>query len=186
MCPDGKAHEDASRRDDVPEEHFSEIQGEAYPVRRRSCPGADQAQRASPAHGRGVHLAAVCAVPYPGLYLTMQRPRRRGDAKTLYLRVRTVEWEVRPGTFRCLVDEVLGSNVFSETFEVRGSPRIEKHFLELQRTLCTFGFNVQTDVSTQLALDKDPDGTWMVPPPHFVPPPVEQTGFPRRRRFGSW
>ena len=124
-------------------------------------------------------------VPYPGLYLTMEKPRRRGEPLTLYLRIRTVEWEVRRNAFRCMVDEMVGSGQFSETFEVRGSPRIEKHFLELERTLRTFGFNVDTGVTTQLATEKYPDGSWIVVPPHLTPMVASAPSSPRRCRFGS-
>jgi len=123
-------------------------------------------------------------VPYPGLYLTMEKPRTRGEPLTLYLRVRTVEWELSRKMFRCMVDEMLGSNQFGETFEVRGSPRIEMHFLELERTLRVFGFDVNTAVTTQLATDKYPDGSWIVPPAHMMPMVVGEPSSPRRRRFG--
>lgn len=99
-------------------------------------------------------------VPYPGLYLTFSKPRKRGEPLTLYLRVRTVEWNVSEQQFDCFVDEVLGSIGFSETHEVRGPVRIEKHFVELQQALRTFGFEVSTNVdSLSMALHKQPDGT---------------------------
>ena len=83
-----------------------------------------------------------------------------------------------------MVDEMLGSNQFDETFEVRGSTRIEKHFLELERTLRLFGFDVDTKASTQVATDKYPDGSWIVPPPHLMPMVATEPTSPRRRRFG--
>jgi hypothetical protein len=110
-------------------------------------------------------------VPYPGLYLTMEKQKGR-STRTLYLRIRTVEWTLPAQTFVCAVDEMLGSNVFSETFEVRGSPKIERHYVELQQTLKIFGFEVQTDVSTEMALDKYADGSWITPPPQYTPDPT--------------
>ena len=123
-------------------------------------------------------------VPYPGLYLTMEKPRRRGEPHTLYLRIRTVEWELRRNAFRCMVDEMLGSNLIDETFEVRGSPRIEKHFHELEQTLRIFGFDVETGITAPLATDKYPDGSWIVPPAHMMPMAASEPTSPRRRRFG--
>jgi hypothetical protein len=121
-------------------------------------------------------------VPYPGLYLTFERIAKQGSSRILYLRVRVVEWLMRKEEFVCVVDEMLGSNTFSETFEVRGGPRIEKHYVEIQRDLQDFGFDVQTDVSAQTALNKYPDGTWITPPePVRV---IDQSPVPfRRRRF---
>ena len=103
-------------------------------------------------------------VPYPGLYLTMEKPKKRGDPLTLYLRIRTVEWVLPAQHFGCVVDEMIESNLFSELLEVRGSPRIEPHFIELEKTLNVFGFDVITDASAMLALDKHPDGSWIKPP----------------------
>lgn len=131
---------------------------------------------------RGEGSITLPFVPYPGLYLTMQKPRKRGEPLTLYLRVRTVEWNLRSEHFECAVDEMLGSNVFDETFEVRGSPRIEKHFLELEKSLRIFGFDVITDASSQLALDRYPDGSWIVPPPP-VPPYFAPAVAGRRRGY---
>ena len=79
-------------------------------------------------------------VPYPGLYFTFSEPRKRGQPLTLYLRIRTVEWSIAESRFECLADEILGSLLFSETYEVRGSARMEKHFSQLQNTLRVFGF----------------------------------------------
>jgi hypothetical protein len=98
-------------------------------------------------------------VPYPGLYLTFSRPRKRGEPLTLYLRIRTVEWNLAERRFECVADEMLGSNGFDETHEVRGSARIEKHFVELQQALRLFGFDVITDADGMMALHKRPDGT---------------------------
>jgi len=99
-------------------------------------------------------------VPYPGLYLTFSKPRKRGLPLTLYLRIRAVEWSVIENRFECVADEILGSPLFSETHEVRGSARIEEHFLELQNTLRVFGFEVVTDaVASMIALHKREDGT---------------------------
>jgi hypothetical protein len=55
---------------------------------------------------------------------------------------------------------MLGSLLFSETHEVRGGARIEKHFVELQNTLRVFGFDVITDADAMMiALHKREDGT---------------------------
>jgi hypothetical protein len=98
-------------------------------------------------------------MPYPGLYLTFSKPRTRGLSLTLYLRVRAVEWSVADNRFECVADEMLGSPLFSETHEVRGGARIEKHFVELQKTLGVFGFDVITDADGMMALHKCADGT---------------------------
>lgn len=99
-------------------------------------------------------------VPYPGLYLTFSKPRKRGLPLTLYLRIRAVEWIVTENRFECVADEILGSLLFSETHEVRGSARIEEHFLGLQNTLRVFGFEVVTDAAaSMIALHKREDGT---------------------------
>jgi hypothetical protein len=78
---------------------------------------------------------------------------------TLYLRVRSVEWCITEKRFECVADEILGSRLFSETYEVRGAARIERHFEELQSTLSRFGFAVATDIDGMLALNKREDGT---------------------------
>ena len=98
-------------------------------------------------------------VPYPGLYLTFSKPRKRGMPLTLYLRLRAVEWIVADNRFECVADEILGSPLFSETHEVRGGARIEKHFVDLQKTLRVFGFDVITDAEGMMALYKCEDGT---------------------------
>lgn len=82
--------------------------------------------------------------PYPGLYLTFTKPRKRGEPTTLYLRIRAVEWNVSERQFECIADEVLMSPLFAELYEVRGGFRIEEHFVELQKTLSGFGFDVTT------------------------------------------
>ena len=74
--------------------------------------------------------------------------------------------------------KMLGSNCFSETFEVPGSPRIEKHFRELEEILRAFAFEVQTGISASLALEKYPDGSWIVPPQPMLPP-ITDSGFSR-------
>jgi len=97
--------------------------------------------------------------PYPGLYITMSRPRKRGGDDVLYLRIRAVEWTLPAEEFTCVADEVLGSIVFMETMEVRGSPRIEEHFFKLQRSLTAFGFEVRTDMDEMyVAVHKDVNG----------------------------
>ena len=98
-------------------------------------------------------------VPYPGLYLSFSRPRKRGEPLTLYLRLRTVEWRTAEREFDCVADEMLGSILFDETHEVRGSARIEEHFGALHKTLRDFGFNVTTDANGMMALHKCADGT---------------------------
>jgi len=98
-------------------------------------------------------------VPYPGLYLTFSKPKTRGLPLTLYLRVRAVGWSVADNRFECVADEMLGSSLFDETYEVRGCARIDKHFEELQKTLRAFGFDVDTDVDSMVALHKREDGT---------------------------
>jgi len=97
-------------------------------------------------------------VPYPGLYVRFSKPRNRGLSLTLYLRVRTVEWSIADNRFECVADEILGSPLFSETHEVRGGARIEKHFVDLQKTLRVFGFDVITDADGMMALHKCEDG----------------------------
>jgi hypothetical protein len=98
-------------------------------------------------------------VPYPGLHLTFSKPRKHGQSLALYLRVRAVEWSVADDRFECVADEILGSSLFSETYEVRGGARIEKHFADLQKTLRVFGFDVTTDADGMMALHKCEDGT---------------------------
>jgi hypothetical protein len=98
-------------------------------------------------------------VPYPGLYLSFSKPRKRGEPLTLYLRVRTAEWKMAEREFECVADEMLGSLLFDETHEVRGSPRIEEHFGALHKTLSDFGFKVVTDAGGIMALNKSADGT---------------------------
>jgi hypothetical protein len=97
--------------------------------------------------------------PYPGLYLTFSKPRKRGEPTTLYLRVRAVEWNVFDRQFECVADEMLMSPMFSELHEVRDGARIEMHFVGLQKTLSGFGFDVITNADGQMALDKCADGT---------------------------
>ena len=98
-------------------------------------------------------------VPYPGLYLTFSKPIKRGGPLTLYLRVRAVEWNIAENQFECVADEILGSSVFDEMHEVRGSARIEQHFVWLQKILGVFGFDVITDADGSMALHKREDGT---------------------------
>jgi hypothetical protein len=55
---------------------------------------------------------------------------------------------------------VLGDNASIETYEVRGSARIEQHFVELQKALKTFGFEVITDAAAIImSLHKRADGS---------------------------
>ena len=114
---------------------------------------------------RAVGCIRLPFVPYPGLYLTMEKPRKRGEPLTLYLRVRTAEWVLPAQHFHCVVDEILGSNPASETEEVRGGPRIEQHFVELGKTLKIFGFAIDSDGDAlYVALNKYADGSWIKPP----------------------
>lgn len=77
----------------------------------------------------------------------------------IYLRVRAVEWNMTERRFECVADEIPGSDMFSETHEIRGRSRIEEHFVELQNNLRTFGFEVSTDVDDRVALYEQADGT---------------------------
>ena len=68
-------------------------------------------------------------VPCPGLYLTFSKPNpKKRDPFKLHLRVRTVEWLLTDRIFECVADEIFASAQSMEQEEVRGSPRIEKHF----------------------------------------------------------
>ena len=113
-------------------------------------------------HSRARHDVPGATVapfaPYPGLFLTFSKPKRRGLPRTLYLRVRGVEWSVTDRRFECVVDEILGSSVFGETLEVRGCARYEEQFEELERMLRGCGFDVITDASGHFALHKREDG----------------------------
>lgn len=77
----------------------------------------------------------------------------------MYLRVRAVEWNLPERRCECIADEILGSELFSEMHEIRGSSRIEEHFVELQNNLRAFGFEVSTDVDGMVALHKREDGS---------------------------
>jgi hypothetical protein len=65
----------------------------------------------------------------------------------LYLRIRTVEWQVSERYFECIADETFAREPGFELEEVRGSPRIEMHFVELQKTFEHLGFDVSTDMN---------------------------------------
>lgn len=100
-------------------------------------------------------------VPYPGLYVTFSKPHpRKKDAIELNLRIRTVEWRIAERIFECVADEISAASPNFELEEVRGTARIEKHFLELQNTLKLMGFVVTTEMEFNLwALHKMADGT---------------------------
>jgi hypothetical protein len=98
-------------------------------------------------------------VPYPGLYLTFSKPKRRGMARTMYLRIRSVEYSITEKRFECISDEILASPVFGEMYEVRGSARSEEHFIELQKTLRVFGFSVTDKADMMNKLNKWEDGS---------------------------
>lgn len=108
---------------------------------------------------RAEAIISLPFVPYPGLYLTFTKSGKRETSVTLYLRIRAVEWNVTENCFECVADEVLGSTLFSETYEIRGSARIEQHFIELQKALRVFGFEVDTNIDGMSALHKSADGT---------------------------
>jgi hypothetical protein len=97
-------------------------------------------------------------VPYPGLFLMFSKPKKRGQDLTVYLRVRAVMWNIAEQLFECVADEIVGSSLFDDMHEVRGSARIEQHFIGLEKALRTFGFGVITDADGQMALHKREDG----------------------------
>ena len=100
-------------------------------------------------------------VPYPGLYLTFSKPNpKKRDPFELHLRIRTVAWLLTDRIFECVADEIFASAQSMELDEVRGSPHIEKHFAQLQKTFELMGFAVTTDMNAILwALHKTADGT---------------------------
>lgn len=100
-------------------------------------------------------------VPYPGLYLAFSKPNpKKRDPFELHLRIRTVEWLLTDRIFECVADETFASAQSMELGEVRGSPHIEKHFAQLQKTFESMGFAVTTDMDAILwALHKTADGT---------------------------
>lgn len=102
-------------------------------------------------------------IPYPGLYVTFSKPHRKKKEKDpvkLYLRIRTVEWQVAERYFECVADETFAREPGFELQEVRGLPHIETHFVELQKTFDYLGFDVSTDMNATLwALHKTADGT---------------------------
>ena len=122
-------------------------------------------------------------VPFPGLHLTMEEPRKRGMPLTLYLRVRTVEWRMQEEQFACTVDEMLHANSFDEFFEVRGRALGKEQFEELGETLEKMGFDYGVGKAlATIALDKHADGSpkgdicqWRAS--HLEAP---------RRRWGGW
>jgi hypothetical protein len=101
-------------------------------------------------------------VPYPGLYVMLSKPhwKKKRESANLNLRIRTVEWHVSERYFECVADETFASEPGFERQEVRGSPHIESHFVELQKTFEHLGFDVATDMNAALwALHKTADGT---------------------------
>lgn len=98
-------------------------------------------------------------VPFPGLILTFTLPKCRGHTSTVYLRVRTVEWLMSAQEFDCVVDEISVSLDMNDMLEVRGSPRIEQHFHELETNLRLLGFDTRTDMEALFwALHKTASG----------------------------
>jgi hypothetical protein len=90
-------------------------------------------------------------VPYPGLYLRFSKPNpKKKDPFELQLRIRTVEWLITERIFECVADETFASAHSMELDEVRGSPRFEKHFAQLQKTFALMGFDVTTDMDGYL------------------------------------
>lgn len=108
---------------------------------------------------RGKAHITLPFVPFPGRYLSYSRPKKRGLPLTLYLRVRTVEWQITDRRFECVVDEALGSSVFREVVEARGFPRHERECLKIERALRDFGFEIITDASNLYKLLRREDGT---------------------------
>ncbi len=100
-------------------------------------------------------------VPYPGLYLRFSKPNpKKKDPLELHLRIRAVEWLMTERIFECVADESFVSAQSMELHEVRESPRIGKHFTQLQKTFALMGFDVTTDMDGYLwALHKTADGT---------------------------
>lgn len=102
-------------------------------------------------------------VPYPGLYVTFSKPhwkKKKEDPVMLYLRIRTVAWQASERYFECVADETFAMEPGFELQEVRGAPHIEKHFVELQKTVEYLGFDVSTDMNAVLwSLHKTADGT---------------------------
>lgn len=102
-------------------------------------------------------------VPYPGLYVTLSKPHWKSKKKEpvkLYLRIRTVDWQVTERYFECVADETFAREPGFEVEEVRGSPRIEKHFVELQKSFKYLGFDVSTETEAMLwGVHKAADGT---------------------------
>ena len=123
----------------------------------RANSASDEAQETQTSEGTDVHHAAVRAVSEP--LSDLLEAEDRGEPLTLYLRVRAVEWNIAEQQFECVADEILGSPLFGETCEVRGSARTEQHFAELQQALRVFEFDVTTHVDGMLALQKREVGT---------------------------
>lgn len=100
-------------------------------------------------------------VPYPGLYLRFSKPNpKKRDPFELHLRIRTVEWLLTERIFECVADEIFASAQSMELYEVRESPRIEKHFVQLKKTFELMGFTVTTEMDGLLwALHKTAGGT---------------------------
>ncbi len=102
-------------------------------------------------------------VPYPGMYLTFSKPHRKTkktEPVRLQLRIRTVEWLVSERYFECIADETFAREPGFELQQVRGSPHIEAHFVELQKSFEHLGFELSTDMDAVLwALHRTADGT---------------------------
>lgn len=119
-------------------------------------------------------------IPFPGLILTFAIPKRRGLDSHVYLRIRTVEWVMSSQEFDCVVDEISLSPDLSDVFEVRGSPRIPQHFLELENYLRYLGFETRTDMqSLYWAIHKTASGIELGEPEWATAPPP--TNSPRQR-----
>lgn len=102
-------------------------------------------------------------VPYPGLYLTFSKPRKRGQSLDLNLRVRCVEWKMNERRFECVADDMQLAG--AEMFEVRGGALYEEAFVKLEKTFTAFGFETTLNYESWfMALHKQPDGTVLPTP----------------------
>ena len=99
-------------------------------------------------------------VPYPGLGVTMEAPRRCRLEHNLYLRIRSVEWVMPAEEFHCTADEVLNDPTFDERLEIRGCHNTEERYLQLQKVLQGLGFDLMVGVSETNKITKFADGTW--------------------------
>lgn len=105
-------------------------------------------------------------MPYPGLYLTFSKPRKRGMPLDLNLRIRCVEWMMNERRFECVADDMQLSG--SERFEVRGDALYEEAFVKLEKTFAAFDFETTLDYESHfMAIHKQPDGS-VLPTPKWL------------------